>query len=84
MADAIENALPALGPRGALDIITAATATTLWPVAHPPQAFAEATPKTLPIAPTWALDFSPTLICLLTATCIGLMTKVANTDIEKR
>ncbi len=39
---AIEGALPGLGTRGALDIVTAANAlaSTLWQVAHPPEALA--------------------------------------------
>jgi hypothetical protein len=36
--DAIENALPGIGPKGALDNVTANTlAATLWQVAHPPR-----------------------------------------------
>jgi len=34
------------------------------------------------IAPTWPLDFTPTHIRLLTATCIGLLTEVTSTNID--
>jgi AcrR family transcriptional regulator len=48
MADAIDNALPGLGPRGALDIVTAANAlaATVWQVAHPPRRWRAPTPTT--------------------------------------
>jgi AcrR family transcriptional regulator len=74
MAGAIERALPALGPRGALDVVTSANAAaaTLWQVAHPPEALARAYAEDPAIAPDWALDFVPTLTRLLTATCRGL------------
>jgi hypothetical protein len=47
MAEAIGDALPGLGRRGALDVVTAtdAIAATLWQVAHPPEALAQATPR---------------------------------------
>jgi AcrR family transcriptional regulator len=75
IADAIEDALPGIGPAGALDIVTAANAlaATLWQVAHPPEALAKAYAEDQTIAPTWALDFAPTLTRLLTATCVGLL-----------
>jgi AcrR family transcriptional regulator len=74
MAGAIEGALPGLGTQGALDIVTAANAlaATLWQVAHPPEALARAYADDPAIAPTWALDFAPTLTHLLAATCTGL------------
>jgi AcrR family transcriptional regulator len=75
MAKAIETALPGLGTHGALDMVTAANAlaATLWQVAHPPEALAQAYAEDPTIAPTWALDFVPTLTRLLTATCVGLL-----------
>jgi hypothetical protein len=77
MADSIENALPRLRPGGGLDIVTAANAlaATLWQVAHPPEALARVYADDRTIAPTWAHDFAPTLTRLLTATCIGLLTR---------
>jgi len=74
MADAIDQALPGLGPGGGLDVVTAANAlaATLWQVAHPPEALARVYAQDRSIAPTWALDFVSTLTRLLTATCIGL------------
>jgi hypothetical protein len=86
MADTIDNALPGLGPRGALDIVTAANAVaaTLWQVAHPPEALARAYADDPTIAPTWALDFVPTLTRLLTATCLGLTAQTTNSQTKKR
>jgi AcrR family transcriptional regulator len=80
MAGAIGDALPGLGPRGALDVVTAANAlaATLWQVAHPPGPLAQAYADDPAIAPTWALDFVPTLTHLLTATCTGLLTEAAD------
>jgi AcrR family transcriptional regulator len=74
MADAIQEALPGLGPGGGLDVVTAANAlaATLWQVAHPPEALAQAYAEEQAIAPVWALDFGATLTRLLTATCAGL------------
>lgn len=75
LADAIENAIPALGRSGAFDILLAAysLAATLWQIAHPPErlndVYAEE-PDVLP--PEWNLDFSAALTRLLTATCVGL------------
>ncbi len=86
MADSIENALPGLGPFGALDIVTAANAlaATLWQVAHPPEALALAYSKDRTIAPVWAIDFVPTLTRLLTATCVGLLAQATHSKAEKR
>lgn len=86
MADAIGNALPGLRPGGALDIITAANglAATLWQVAHPPEALARAYDQDRAIAPSWALDFAPTLTRLLTATCIGLLTETTESEAGTR
>ncbi len=86
MADAIDKALPGLAPRGALDILTAANAlaATLWQVAHPPEALALAYADDPTMAPTWALEFAPTLTRLLTATCVGLLAQVTSSETEKR
>jgi hypothetical protein len=86
MADAIEGALPRLGARGALDVVTAANAlaATLWQVAHPPQPLALAYAGDPAIAPTWALDFEPTLTRLLTATCTGLLAPAAQPEARKQ
>jgi hypothetical protein len=80
MADAIDSALPGLQAGGGLDVVTAANAlaATLWQVAHPPDALARAYADDPTIAPNWALDFVPTLTRLLTATCIGLLTRDSN------
>ncbi|WP_371778756.1 TetR family transcriptional regulator [Streptosporangium subroseum] len=85
MADAIDNALPGLGPGGALDVVTAANAmaATLWQVAHPPEALARIYAEDQAIAPTWALDFVPTLTRLLTATCVGLLAQATSSEAAK-
>jgi hypothetical protein len=82
MAGAIDNALPGVGPRGGLDVVTAANAlaATLWQVAHPPEALARAYAEDRTIAPDWALDFVPTLTRLLTATCVGLVAQASNSE----
>jgi AcrR family transcriptional regulator len=86
MAAAIESALPGLGLRGALDMVTAANAlaATLWQVAHPPEALAQAYAEDPSIAPAWALDFGSTLTRLLTATCTGLLAQATKPDAGKR
>ncbi|MFJ2647637.1 TetR family transcriptional regulator [Streptomyces sp. NPDC087420] len=75
MAGAIEDALPGLDSRGALDVVTAANAlaATLWQVAHPPEALARVYAGDRTVAPSWALDFAPTLTRLLTATVVGIV-----------
>jgi hypothetical protein len=85
MADSIENALPGMGPYGALDVVTAANAlaATLWQVAHPPEALARAYSEDPTIAPPWALDFASTLSRLLTAACVGLLPQGTNSKTEK-
>ncbi|CAM4144277.1 transcriptional repressor BetI [Mycobacterium basiliense] len=75
LADAIENALPALRRSGAFDILLAAysLAATLWQIANPPERLTDAyaeEPDVLP--PEWNLDFASALTRLLTATCYGL------------
>ncbi|WP_208298750.1 TetR family transcriptional regulator [Streptomyces liangshanensis] len=81
LADAIENALPGLDGRGALDIVTAANAlaATLWQVAHPPEALARVYAEDPGVSPSWALDFVPTLTRLLTATVVGLLVQATVT-----
>ncbi|WP_327238318.1 TetR/AcrR family transcriptional regulator [Streptomyces sp. NBC_01317] len=75
MAGAIEDALPGLDGRGALDVVTAANAlaATLWQVAHPPGALARVYAEDPAVAPSWAVDFVPTLTRLLTATVVGIL-----------
>jgi AcrR family transcriptional regulator len=86
MAGAIEQALPGIGARGALDIVTAANAlaATLWQVAHPPEVLAQAYTEDPAIAPTWALDFVATLTHLLTATCVGLLAQAPDSAAGRR
>ncbi|WP_373142164.1 TetR family transcriptional regulator [Mycobacterium marinum] len=78
LADAIENALPALGRAGAFDVLLAAYSlgATLWQIANPPQRLTDVyaeEPDVLP--PEWNLDFAAALTRLLTATCCGLTAK---------
>jgi AcrR family transcriptional regulator len=75
IAESIEHALPALGRQGALDTLTSAyaLAATLWQVAHPPAALAEAYADGRAPAPDWNIDFAPALTRLLAATCTGLI-----------
>lgn len=74
IAEAVEQVLPALGREGALDMLTAAyaLAATLWQVAHPPAALAEAYADGRAPAPDWNLEFVAALTRLLTATCRGI------------
>lgn len=78
LANSVESALPALGRSGSLDLLLAAhsLAASLWQLANPPErltaAYAEA-PEAVP--PEWNLDFASALSRLLTATCVGLITK---------
>ena len=80
LADAIESSLPALGRSGSLDMLLAAysLAATLWQVANPPErlndAYAEE-PEVVP--PEWNLDFASALTRLLTATCVGLISRTS-------
>lgn len=78
LADAIEQALPALGRPGALDIVFAAysLAATLSQCANPPERLIDAyngEPEVLP--PGWNFDFASVLTRLLTATCIGIISE---------
>jgi hypothetical protein len=76
-ADAIEQALPALGRSGALNVLLAAysLAGPLWQIAHPPEGLIDAFAEEPEIAPEWNLDFASALTRLLTATCVGLLTE---------
>ncbi len=75
LADAIEQALPALGRPGALDLLLAAyaLAAPLWQIAHPPQGLNDAYAEQTEVPPDWNIDFTAALTRLLTATCIGLI-----------
>jgi AcrR family transcriptional regulator len=77
LADAIEHALPGLGRAGAYDVILAAysLAAPLWQVANPPKRLAEAyaEAKATDLPPDWNIDFTSALTRLITATCVGLM-----------
>ena len=78
MADAIAEHVPGLGPRLALDVVTAANAlgATLWQVAHPSAAVAEAYRASPGLAAVRVDDFQATLTRLLAATCTGLAAPV--------
>lgn len=81
---AIAGGSPALGRQGSADAVTAATALAgwLWQVTHPPEALLQAY-ATEPVAPPeWDVDFGPTLIRLLTATCVGLAAHSENTEAD--
>ncbi|QLL08142.1 TetR family transcriptional regulator [Mycobacterium vicinigordonae] len=74
LADAIGQALPALGRPGAFDILIAAysLAAAFWQIANPPARISdvyEEEPEVLP--PEWNIDFASALTRVLTATCIG-------------
>jgi AcrR family transcriptional regulator len=77
LADAIEQALPALGRSGALNVLLAAyaLAAPLWQIAHPPQGLIDAFAKNPEVRPEWNLDFASALTRLLTATCVGLLSE---------
>ena len=63
LADAIEQALPALGRSGALNVLLAAysLAAPLWQIAHPPQRLIDAFAEEPEVPPDWNLDFSSAL-----------------------
>ena len=75
IADAIEEALPALGRSGALDTLLAAysLAAPLWQLAHPPKGVTDAYAEEADVPPDWNVDFTPALTRLVTATCVGLL-----------
>ena len=74
LAEAIEQALPALGRLGALDILLAAYSlgAPLGQIAHPPQGRTDAYAEEPEVRPDRKLDFASALTRLLTATCVGL------------
>jgi len=78
-ADAIEQALPALGRSGALNVLLAAysLAATLWQIAHRPQRLIDAFAEEPEVPPGWNLDFASALTQLLTATCVGPLSESA-------
>lgn len=78
-ADSIEQALPGLGRRGALDLLLASysLAAPLWQFAHPPEGLADAYAVEPDLPPDWNLDFTAALTRLLTATCVGLIERSA-------
>ncbi|HTX97687.1 MAG TPA: TetR family transcriptional regulator [Mycobacterium sp.] len=78
LADAIERALPALGRAGAFDVVIAAysLASAFWHIANPPERLSDAyedEPEVLP--PEWNIDFASALTRVLSATCIGLVSR---------
>jgi AcrR family transcriptional regulator len=77
LADAIEQALPALGRSGALNVLLAAysLAAPLWQIAHPPQRLIDALAEEPAVPSDWNLDFASALTRLLTATCVGLLSE---------
>ena len=77
IAEAIEEALPALGRSGALDTLLAAysLAAPLWQLAHPPKGVADAYADEADVPPDWDVDFTPALTRLVTATCVGLLAR---------
>lgn len=60
-AEAIEQALPALGRLGALDILLAAysLAAPLWQIAHPPQGLTDAYAEEPEVLPTGSSNSPP-------------------------
>lgn len=76
-ADAIEQALPALGRSGALNVLLAAysLAATLWQIANPPEGLTDAFAEEPEVPAEWNLDFASALTRLLTATCVGLLSE---------
>lgn len=79
MADAIAQALPRLGQKGALDLLLASysLASPLWQIANPPEGLSDAYAEEPDLPPDWNLDFTAALTRLLTATCIGLLKQPA-------
>lgn len=74
-ADAIEQALPALGRSGALNVLLAAysLAPTVWQIANPPEGLIDAFAGEPEVPAELNLDFGFALTRLLTATCVGLL-----------
>ena len=73
LADAIEQALPALGRSGTLNVLLAAysLAAPLWQIAHPPQGLIDAFAEEPEVPSEWNLDFASAL----TATYVGLLSE---------
>ena len=86
LADAIEQALPALGRSGALNVLLAAysLAAPLWQIAHPPQRLIDAFADEPELPPDRNLDFASALTQLLTATCVGLLSESAPPESAQR
>jgi hypothetical protein len=86
LADAIEQALPALGRSGTLDVLLAAysLAAPLWQIAHPPQRLIDAFADEPELPPDRNLDFASALTQLLTATCVGLLAESAPPESAQR
>ena len=88
LADAIEQALPALGRSGALElnVLLAAysLAAPLWQIAHPPQRLIDAFADEPELPPDRNLDFESALTQLLTATCVGLLSESAPPESAQR
>jgi AcrR family transcriptional regulator len=74
LSGSIAAAVPALGPLGALDTVTAANAlaATLWQITHPAAALRAAFESDPALALIGPGDFEKTLTRLLHATCSGL------------
>jgi AcrR family transcriptional regulator len=77
LADAIEQALPALGRLGALNVLLAAysLAAPLWQITNPPEGLIDAFAEAPDVPPEWNLDFASAFTRLLTATCVGLLSE---------
>ena len=86
LADAIEQALPALGRSGTLNVLLAAysLAAPLWQIAHPPQRLIDAFADEPELPPDRNLDFASALTQLLTATCVGLLSESAPPEAAQR
>ncbi|MCV7399034.1 TetR family transcriptional regulator [Mycobacterium fragae] len=76
-ADAIQQALPALGRSGALNVLLAAysLAAPLWQLTHPPKGLSDAFAEEPQVPTEWNLDFASALTRLLTATCVGFLSE---------
>jgi AcrR family transcriptional regulator len=82
LTEAIDTALPGLGRSGAFDVLLAAysLAAPLWQMANPPKNLADAYAERTDVPPDWNIDFTAALTRLITATCVGLLTKPAGSD----
>jgi hypothetical protein len=50
-------------------------AAPLWQIAHPPQGLIDAVAEEPEVPLEWSLDLASALTRLLTATCVGLLSK---------